>query len=202
VAPAPGNDDELLARVEASLRARQSSEPWAMGTTSLALSRELGINESDLIGSLRQFVDGGALISRAGYVATADFEPHLTSEQQAFFDATIVVDPGAPNLPMSRKLLFAAISASTVPGLSRAFDTLATLGSIAVVGDDIYRDRQIAAIRADVRAYLQTNGRMTMAQFRDLLGTSRRYAVPLLEWFDACGITVREGDERVAPNCP
>ena len=33
---------------------------------------------------------------------------------------------------------------------------------------------------------------MTAADFRDLLGTSRKYAVPLLEWLDARGITVRK----------
>jgi selenocysteine-specific elongation factor len=36
-----------------------------------------------------------------------------------------------------------------------------------------------------------------MAQFRDLVGTSRKYAVPLLEWFDASGVTIRNGDVRV-----
>jgi hypothetical protein len=35
-----------------------------------------------------------------------------------------------------------------------------------------------------------------MARFRDLIGTSRKYAVPLLEWFDAVGITIRSGDVR------
>ena len=34
------------------------------------------------------------------------------------------------------------------------------------------------------------------ARFRDLIGTSRKYAVPLLEWFDAAGITIRNGDVR------
>jgi selenocysteine-specific elongation factor len=38
---------------------------------------------------------------------------------------------------------------------------------------------------------------MTMAEFRDLLGTSRKFAVPLLEWFDGRGITVRSGDFRM-----
>jgi selenocysteine-specific elongation factor len=36
-----------------------------------------------------------------------------------------------------------------------------------------------------------------MAQFRDLIGLTRKYAVPLLEWFDATGITLRSGDVRV-----
>jgi hypothetical protein len=30
-----------------------------------------------------------------------------------------------------------------------------------------------------------------------LIGTSRKYAVPLLEYFDAIGVTIRAGDLRV-----
>ncbi len=37
---------------------------------------------------------------------------------------------------------------------------------------------------------------ITVSAFREALGTSRRYAVPLMEWFDATGITRREGDLR------
>jgi selenocysteine-specific elongation factor len=37
---------------------------------------------------------------------------------------------------------------------------------------------------------------MTAADFRDLLGTSRKYAVPLLEWLDGRGVTIRSGDYR------
>jgi selenocysteine-specific elongation factor len=41
------------------------------------------------------------------------------------------------------------------------------------------------------------NGRITLARFRDLLGTGRRPAQLLLERFDADGVTRRVGDERV-----
>jgi selenocysteine-specific elongation factor len=37
---------------------------------------------------------------------------------------------------------------------------------------------------------------MTASEFRDLLGTSRKYAVPMLEWLDAHAITIRSGDYR------
>jgi selenocysteine-specific elongation factor len=36
-----------------------------------------------------------------------------------------------------------------------------------------------------------------VAAVRDLLGVTRRHAVPLLEWLDAAGITRRVGDGRV-----
>ena len=39
---------------------------------------------------------------------------------------------------------------------------------------------------------------VTVSAFRESLGTSRRFALPLLEHLDARGITKREGDIRVA----
>jgi selenocysteine-specific elongation factor len=47
------------------------------------------------------------------------------------------------------------------------------------------------------RAYIQANGSITVAQFRDLFGTSRKYALGLLEYLDGEGITRRVGDKRV-----
>jgi selenocysteine-specific elongation factor len=37
---------------------------------------------------------------------------------------------------------------------------------------------------------------MTVAEFRDILGTSRKYALPLLEYLDSNRITLRVGDIR------
>jgi selenocysteine-specific elongation factor len=44
---------------------------------------------------------------------------------------------------------------------------------------------------------LERSGRITLARFRDLLGSGRRTAQLLLERFDADGLTRRIGDERV-----
>jgi hypothetical protein len=39
---------------------------------------------------------------------------------------------------------------------------------------------------------------MTLSEFRQLLGTSRKFAVPLANALDRRGITMRRGDRRVA----
>jgi selenocysteine-specific elongation factor len=44
---------------------------------------------------------------------------------------------------------------------------------------------------------LRRNGTLTLAEARDMLGTSRRYAQALLERLDAERITRRVGDARV-----
>lgn len=43
----------------------------------------------------------------------------------------------------------------------------------------------------------RTNGSIALADFRDLLGTSRKYAVTLLDYYDKIGLTRRQGDVRV-----
>jgi selenocysteine-specific elongation factor len=51
--------------------------------------------------------------------------------------------------------------------------------------------------RAALVAECENAGRITLARFRDLLGTSRKTSQLLLERFDADGVTRRVGDERV-----
>jgi selenocysteine-specific elongation factor len=48
-----------------------------------------------------------------------------------------------------------------------------------------------------LRAHLTDHRTLTVAAARDLLGSSRRYVLPLLEWLDAQKITRRVGDDRI-----
>jgi selenocysteine-specific elongation factor len=45
--------------------------------------------------------------------------------------------------------------------------------------------------------YLRNHREITPIEFKDLLGVSRKYAIPLLEYFDGQKITIRVGDKRV-----
>jgi selenocysteine-specific elongation factor len=48
-----------------------------------------------------------------------------------------------------------------------------------------------------VVAFLQARQAITPQEIKDLLGISRKYAIPLLEWLDSQRLTVRLGDKRV-----
>jgi len=48
-----------------------------------------------------------------------------------------------------------------------------------------------------IRAHLNAHKTITVAQVRDLFTTSRKYALALMEYLDAQGVTKRQGDERV-----
>jgi selenocysteine-specific elongation factor len=187
----------LLERVLQQLAEQHRSEPWAMGSTSLLLARVLSVEEPLLLRVLSAYAEEGRIAHRAGYFALADHTPKLSAEQQSFFEKQVPIDPASQFTPTPLAQVVAAVKQSRITGIAKAFDTLLAKGALVKVGDDLYRGTQIAQIRARVEQFLRGNKQMTMAQFRDLIGTSRKYAVPLLEWFDARGITVRSGDYRM-----
>jgi len=189
--------DAVSARIDEALGANQTAKPWMFGTTSLALSRTLGIAEPTLLRLLAAFAEDGRIAARGGYYATPGFVPALGAEQRDFFDRAFALDEGQPFLPVPFPELLAQVKTSKIAGLAQAFDTLLAGGVLVKVGDDVYRGEQIASARVRLEAALRAGGSLTMAQFRDLIGTTRKYAVPLLEWFDANGVTIRNGDLRV-----
>jgi selenocysteine-specific elongation factor len=56
----------------------------------------------------------------------------------------------------------------------------------------------LARVRDVVLAHLDEHGSITLAQLRDRLGTTRKFAQAWLERLDADKVTLRRGDERVA----
>lgn len=186
----------LDARIEGVFARRQREAPWTIGTTSLALARELSLDEPFLLRFLAAEVEEGRITARAGYYASLDHRAVLNPEQRSFFERAVPIDPAQPLVPASLDLLVAAIRQSKIAGLSQAFDTLLISGALVKVGADVYRGTQVAEIRSRLEAAIRRDGPITMARFRDVVGTTRKYAVPLMEWFDASGITVRDGDAR------
>jgi selenocysteine-specific elongation factor len=189
--------NDVFERVRERLATNERETPWALGVTALALSRALAINEPTLLRVLAAYADEGKLAHRSGYYATPEFVPHLAPEQRAFFDRVFAPDPNAPYVPVAFDEVLSALRATKIPGLSLALDTLLASGTLVKVHDAVYRGTQIADIRAKLEAALRRDKQIAMSGFRDLVGTSRKYAVPLLEYFDATGVTIRTGDTRV-----
>ncbi|MEN6620248.1 MAG: SelB C-terminal domain-containing protein [Smithella sp.] len=52
-------------------------------------------------------------------------------------------------------------------------------------------------LRNDYKAMLIKDGKATPASFKDLTGLSRKYIIPLMEYFDMNKLTVRVGDHRI-----
>ena len=189
--------EKLLQAALRFLEESEAREPWAMGATSVTIARALDVPEALLVRILNTLADEGRLARRAGFFSTTGYTPQLTPDQQAFFEELVPVDSANPFLPVELAAVSARVRQSAVSGAGRAFDMLLAKGVFVKVNEELYRGTQIAQIRTRVQGFVREHGRMTMAEFRDLIGTSRKYAVPLLEWFDARGITVRSGDYRM-----
>jgi selenocysteine-specific elongation factor len=67
---------------------------------------------------------------------------------------------------------------------------------VRVTTDLAFASSYIDKVRVDLYKYLSTHGEITAAAFRDLIGSSRKYAIGLLEYFDRTGVTTRVGDIR------
>ncbi|MBV8580381.1 MAG: SelB C-terminal domain-containing protein [Candidatus Eremiobacteraeota bacterium] len=188
--------DALSTRILVALARHEAEAPWMLGATSLALARALGTDEALLIRVLAGEVDEGRIAAQAGYYATLGHRPQLSDEQRAFFERAVPVDPTLPLVPAALDAVVGELRRTKTPGLAQAFDMLVATGALVKVGADVYRGEQVDEIRARLEAAIRRDGPITMARFRDAVGTSRKYAVPLMEWFDATGVTVRDGDVR------
>ena len=70
-------------------------------------------------------------------------------------------------------------------------------GAVVRITTDMYfLASSVEQLRQTLRNYLTDKGEMTAASFRDLIGSSRKYTIPLLEFFDRDGLTIRIGDIR------
>ena len=67
---------------------------------------------------------------------------------------------------------------------------------VRVSTDLTYTSAQIDRLRASMREWFAAHEALTVGDLRGFTGASRKYAVPLLEFADRTGWTVRVGDER------
>ncbi|MSP40065.1 MAG: selenocysteine-specific translation elongation factor [Deltaproteobacteria bacterium] len=76
-------------------------------------------------------------------------------------------------------------------------------GSVVRVTTDMYYlASSIEQLRGTLVQFLTEKGEMNAAAFRDLIGSSRKYIIPLLEYFDRAGLTIRIGDIRKLKSPP
>ena len=71
-------------------------------------------------------------------------------------------------------------------------------GEAVRLGEKLFASRDtVEAVLEEIKTVCRERGEVSLSDFRDLLGTSRRYAQAWLEYSDAAGVTSRTGDVRV-----
>ncbi|MCL5884580.1 MAG: SelB C-terminal domain-containing protein, partial [Deltaproteobacteria bacterium] len=78
----------------------------------------------------------------------------------------------------------------TLEGLVRA-------GAVLRVKDLHFDPKEVDALREKLVSFLVKRGEITVPEFKELSGLTRKYLIPLLEHFDLAKVTLRVGDKRV-----
>ncbi len=71
-------------------------------------------------------------------------------------------------------------------------------GDLIQINEELCFAREtLDKLRNNYKAQLIKDGKATPANFKDLTGLSRKYIIPLMEYFDMSKLTVRVGDHRI-----
>jgi selenocysteine-specific elongation factor len=68
--------------------------------------------------------------------------------------------------------------------------------AVKVKSDIFYAPGPLQQISDTMLEHLRSKGEITPAEFREITGLSRKFMIPLLEYFDSLKMTVRVGDKR------
>lgn len=83
--------------------------------------------------------------------------------------------------------------------LEHVHEHLLATGTLVKVREGLFfhADAVAAATRL-LLLHLREHGAISVSDFRQAVGTTRKFALPLLEYFDGLRITRRQGDDRIA----
>jgi selenocysteine-specific elongation factor len=170
---------------------------------------EAGINKEELLGKLPWGVDGRLLakllsdLSAARRVTVSGDRVALfgrevrlvKSDEDLVKKALDAITGGALTPPSSAEL--AEELTAKEADIKKLLGVTARDGRIVRVKENLYFDRDIiAALKERLVSHLTEKGEITTQQFKDLTGASRKYTIPLLEYFDSERVTIRVGEVR------
>ena len=70
-------------------------------------------------------------------------------------------------------------------------------GQVVKTKEDLYFHAQaVDELKNRLVAFLKSHGEITTPQFKEMTGASRKYVIPLIEYFDSKNVTLRVGDSR------
>lgn len=130
-------------------------------------------------------------------VALQSFKPGPDPEQQKKIIKIVQILKDSAFVPPSWGELCRRVNLSEDTGTEILQYFLKT-GEMVKVAEDLYFHRDVLMkAQEKLSGYLREKGEILVGEMRDLLQTSRKYALPLLEYFDREKITRRVGDKRL-----
>jgi selenocysteine-specific elongation factor len=139
---------------------------------------------------LDELIDRGELAREGATVRLATHRVELDPYAEEIERLVAAVAAGEPAPPSATELIASGFRRDVIDAAVRAGLLLRIAPEILLTPSFVERGAEV--VRASGPAGI------TVSAFREALGTSRKYAVPLLEHMDERGLTRRVGDVRVA----
>jgi len=179
------------ARMRDELAAYHARYPLRPGMSREELRSALRLDPRAYNGLLARAAADGLIVDEAATVRLPEHQVRFTPQQQQAVDDLLARFRAAPYATPSVKEA-AALVGEEVLGV------LLARGDLVQVSPEVLFLRETYEEMVErIRAHIQQQGSITLAQVRDLFQTSRKYAQALLEYLDGVGVTRRVGDERV-----
>jgi selenocysteine-specific elongation factor len=145
-----------------------------------------------LFSELVERADAEGIVAQGdGTIRTADHQVRFTSGQRKRVDDLINRFRAEPHMPPTVGEATTSVGADVLQALIES-------NLLTRISDDVlFLTETYVDIVQSVKAHIEKRGSITVAEVRDLFGTSRKYALPLMEHLDERRITRRVGDKRV-----
>jgi selenocysteine-specific elongation factor len=159
-------------------------------------SRLPQIRESKLFNFiLNQLAEQKILVQEKELVRLTGHKVQLKEDQQAVRDSLEKVYLTSGLQPP----YFKELAEKFTKGQPRqVLELMVKEGKLVKVKEDLYFHRQaIEELKKNLIQWLKEKGEITTPEFKDLTQTSRKYTIPLLEYFDAHQVTMRVEDKRL-----
>ncbi len=172
--------------------------PWAPGMDREELRSRSKVDDRKLYGRLlNALVSEGKIAVDQDIIKLSGRRVELSSEEveiRSRLENAFLRDLFNPPLPET----VLKESTSDLKVAKKLFNALVEEKIIIKVTTDVYFHRKALEEAIErIKEFIDKNGSVTVAQIRDLLKTSRKYAIPLMEYFDKIKFTRRVGDKRV-----
>jgi selenocysteine-specific elongation factor len=183
----------LVARMTATLADYHRAQPLRAGMPREELRSRTGLQSEVFAGVVTQLLRSATLADRGGELSLPGHQPGLSPQEDASvrgFLGELELQPFNPP-PLGDLMRRHQVSPRLLQYLI-AQRRVVRLNDDTVFSRSAYDD----AVRR-IRTHLSDHRTLTVAAARDVLGSSRRYVLPLLEWLDSQKITRRVGDDRI-----
>jgi selenocysteine-specific elongation factor len=191
--------EQLYQQVEDTLRRYHQQHPLRLGMPREELRSTVGRRFPPRLfeAILLRWQEEGRIALQGTTVRLAAFTVRLNERQQRLAKRVEQILRQAGATPPPVKVIAEQVGAPP-PAVKAMIEVLLEQGILLRLEEEMYFHRDTLAELADlVKRTIQEKGSLSVGEFRDLTGSSRKFVVPLLEYFDRIGLTRRVGDVRV-----